>query len=671
MKILKNIMSLSAAALLLVGCTDGFEDINSDKNKIYMPTYQSIFAGSVYKTMNLFSQLNYQRMWSYSRYVTVQAFQNGWLGGNDGVYRTFYVDILRDLRALEKQYADGSNKNAYAAVLTWEAMLYYNMTSLYGPVMMSDAGYTSVDKKQVAYDDEATAYTQILDMLGKAYDSFDATNGGALTKDPVYGGDVDKWKKLANTLRLEVAMNIQNICEDEAREYAAKSLEHEEDIFASADDQLMPKYGTVETADGSYYYIQIWKPLNENGGRYDNVPSLNEYSATYMFSFNDPRMKVWFLQAGASVKGSQPHLIPDFLTRAHDCDVYGCNLTDRATHLNWMMEGKEVRDSLRVRYWIPYVPTADGAGSRTPFGWERQYDPSDPTGVLRMSDPLPGVIDARCYINPKYYAMDASIPMLRYSDACFLQAEAKVKFGLGSKSAESYYNAGIAASFEENGLSSEQLAAFMAQDGIKWGTSHKGFDDTRRLITAQINGADGDEGKLDQIYKQRYFAGWLDGLGAWRLERRTRSLNFPPFFYNGTQTYEEGGDRWYVYPERLDLPESEIQTNKDEYYKAIANLQQKSKEPNTGRWGDNIHTLLQFAKPVPDKAGTIARYQNMHYVDFNMDMQAKYYGKTWEEFVKAARQKVEPIEDETDEQLLKRAFNLEIQSKVGVYTVDE
>lgn len=119
------------------------------------------------------------------------------------------------------------------------------------------------------------------------------------------------------------------------------------------------------------------------------------------------------------------------------------------------------------------------------------------------------------------------------------------------------------------------------------------------------------------------------------------------------------------------MPESEIQTNKDEYYKAIANLQQKSKEPNTGRWGDNIHTLLQFAKPVPDKAGTIARYQNMHYVDFNMDMQAKYYGKTWEEFVKAARQKVEPIEDETDEQLLKRAFNLEIQSKVGVYTVDE
>ncbi|WP_289464333.1 hypothetical protein, partial [Klebsiella pneumoniae] len=81
-------MSLSAAALLLVGCTDGFEDINSDKNKIYTPTYLSIFAGSVYKTMNLFSQLNYQRMWSYSRYVTVQAFQTGWLGGNDGIYRT-------------------------------------------------------------------------------------------------------------------------------------------------------------------------------------------------------------------------------------------------------------------------------------------------------------------------------------------------------------------------------------------------------------------------------------------------------------------------------------------------------------------------------------------------------------------------------------------------------
>ena len=56
----------------------------------------------------------------------------------------------------------------------------------------------------------------------------------------------------------------------------------------------------------------------------------------------------------------------------------------------------------------------------------------------------------------------------------------------------------------------------MAQEGIAWGTSHKGFYDTRKLMTADINGANGTDGQLEQIYKQRWFADFLDGLpGVW------------------------------------------------------------------------------------------------------------------------------------------------------------
>ena len=62
---------------------------------------------------------------------------------------------------------------------------------------------------------------------------------------------------------------------------------------------------------------------------------------------------------------------------------------------------------------------------------------------------------------------------------------------MGSKDAQTYYEEGIRASFEENGLSASS-AAYMAQEGIAWGTSHKGFYDTRKLMTADINGADGN-----------------------------------------------------------------------------------------------------------------------------------------------------------------------------------
>lgn len=672
MKLIKNIGILSLAALSLASCTDGFEGVNSDPNKIYEVTYQSIFPGTVYRTMNAISALNQQRMFSYSRYVSAIAFQNAWSGSAD-VYKQLSIDVLRDLRALDNQYAnDAANKNSYGAILTWEALVYYQMTSLYGPIIMSEAGYHGSDQKSFAFDDEAQAYTQVLEMLDKAYDCFDDKNGGELIQDPVYNGDVDKWRKLANTLRLEVAMNIQNIDENKAREYAAKSIEHEDELFASLDDQLSPKYGTVESADMSYYYNRYYKADLETNTRWDNIPSLNEYFATYLFSFNDPRLQVWFRPSGDVDATETPYLMPDIITRAHDCDVSNCTAENRALHLQWMIDGAEVRDSLRVRYHVPYVPTPDGLTSRRVFSWEFAYDETDPNHQLRVQDPLSATALQRCYIRPKYYAIDCEVPMLRTTDAYFLRAEAKVKFGLGSQSAEDLYNKGVATSFEENGISGS-LAEYMAQDGIKWGTSHTGFDDTRRIYTAKIDGANGTDGQLEQIYKQRYFAGFLDGMNAWRLERRTRSLDFPPFFYAGGQHPEESAEE-YCWPERLYFADVERENNSTEYYKAVENLQAKSKEPNDKRWGDNYYTLLQFAKLVPNKDAKLEYWKSLNYIDFNMDMQAKHYGKNWEEFLKVARTYSGVTQDDVEDDAaglsaLKKAFNFEIQSVIGTYKV--
>lgn len=661
---------LLAATALTTACTDSFEEVNSDPNKIYTVTFQSIFPGTVYRTMNVISELNAQRMLSYSRYAVIAYAQTAWQG-TDGIYREFYVDIMRDLRALEKQYeSDDSNRNTYATILTWKSLVYYQMLSLYGPVILSDANFEDTSKKQFNYDDEADAYETLLKMLTTAYDMYDVEKGGMLTKDPVYDGDISKWKKLTNTLRLEIAMNVQNISTDMAQQYATLSMNNENDIFATQDEQLAIQYGTVDGSDGSYYYTFWYKNQIQTQDNWGNIPSLGEYFATYLFSFKDPRLQTYFRPSGDIRPGCAPYLMPDILTRLHDCDVSNCNATDRALHLQWMIEGKEVRDSLRVRYNIPYVPTADGPGSRTPFGWERMYDPTDPNGNLRVDDPLNTTVDNKCYIQAKYYDIDAVLPILRLTDARFLCAEAKVKFNLGSKSAETYYNEGVTASFEENGLPADSLNKYMAQDGVKWGTSHTGFDDTRRLFTAKIDGANGVEGKLDQIYKQRYFAGFMDGLGAWRLERRTRNLNFPPLFLNGGQAYEEGGDPYYLYPERLVFTDAERQTNRTAYDAAVANLQAKSPEGNEGRWGDNIFTLLQFAKRIPNKAETIAWYRSLHYIDFNMDMQAKYYGKTWEDFLRVARRTVSYTANDTDLDILKRAFQMEVRSTICTYVVE-
>lgn len=671
MKLKNKIIPFLFGATAFTGCIDDFEEINSDPNKMYEVTLQSIFPGTVYRTMNVISELNLNRMMSYSRYVTIGYAQKEWGETGDGLYRQFYVDILRDLSDLEKKYENDANaKNSKATVKTWKAFVYYQMLSLWGPVGLSDAGLNTQDKLSFKYDSEESAYFQILTMLDVAIDSFDPYAVDKLVKDPVYGdGDITKWRKFANTLRLEIAMNLQNISEEKAREYATKSMEHEDWIFSSLDDALVLTYGTTDASDGSLYYTRLYKDgiLKDNWG---NIPSLNEYFATYLFSYNDPRMQVFFHESNHIEPNAVPYRMPDILTRPHDCAVNKCGGDILAQHLQDMMDGKELRDSLRVEYSIDYVPTADGPGGRKPFGWEAPYDKTDPSGNRRIPDPLsmPNERSNRCYIKEKYYAINLSLPLLRWADACFLCAEAKVKFNLGAKSAQEYYEAGILASFAENGIQ-DKAGDYMSQDGIKWNTTGKGFYDTRKLFQASIKGEGGDENHLEQIYKQRYFADFLDGLSAWRMERRTRALDFPPFFHNGTEAYEEGGDKDYAFPERVYFPDVERRTNGEAYYEAISILQANSPAPNEGRWGDNVYTLLHFAKPIPNLEQRIAEYRNIQYVAFNMEIQEKKYGMNYEEFVETAKKKT-GIKDD-DEAALDKAFNFKVSEVIRTYIVEQ
>lgn len=148
-------------------------------------------------------------------------------------------------------------------------------------------------------------------------------------------------------------MNIQNISIDKAREYAAKSMEHEDWLISSLDEALAPKYGNVIDVDNSRYWKLIYKDQIQTSGKYDNLPSMNEYFAVYLYTYNDPRMQCYFEESNKYSKEAAPYLMPDFLTRSHDCKQFGCNATQQALHLQWMIEGYEVRDSLRVRYNIP------------------------------------------------------------------------------------------------------------------------------------------------------------------------------------------------------------------------------------------------------------------------------------------------------------------------------
>ena len=113
-------------------------------------------------------------------------------------------------------HTDGKpNLNAVANI--YRVYLMSVITDVYGDCPYSEAGQGYI--KGIAnakYDSQKDIYYDFFDKLDSASMEIDATKD-KVSGDVIYGGDMAKWKKLANSLRLRYAMRISNVDPDKAR----------------------------------------------------------------------------------------------------------------------------------------------------------------------------------------------------------------------------------------------------------------------------------------------------------------------------------------------------------------------------------------------------------------------------------------------------------------------
>ncbi len=130
-------------------------------------------------------------------------------------------------------HTDGKpNLNAVANI--YRVYLMSVITDVYGDCPYSEAGQGYI--KGIAnakYDSQKDIYYDFFDKLDSASMEIDATKD-KVSGDVIYGGDMAKWKKLANSLRLRYAMRISNVDPDKARKEFEKALTADGGIIESA-----------------------------------------------------------------------------------------------------------------------------------------------------------------------------------------------------------------------------------------------------------------------------------------------------------------------------------------------------------------------------------------------------------------------------------------------------
>ena len=266
--------------------------------------------------------------------------------------------------------------------------------------------------------------------------------------------------------------------------------------MASNDDNAVMQWGLDSDKSSSYYYRSFQKDHKaEQGGEAPIWPCLNEYGYIYFATFNDPRIGKYVRKMNERNPKAKPFLVTDTLTRPHS--AY-CKNSDTKMTIN----GQSVVVATKCANYTQHrsLPTAVKNTLRDSYTYH------DVLGSARQDDYNHSVAQ------PYFVSEDAHWVILTYADACFLRAEAELLYNNNPGRAKTAYEEGIDASMAQWGIT--DYADFKAQDGVKWGTSKEGYHDRRLIYQAKIMGGDnGNDGLLEQIYKQRSFADYFNGLG--------------------------------------------------------------------------------------------------------------------------------------------------------------
>jgi hypothetical protein len=298
----KIVSCLSVLVPLLVssttwtGCTGNFESLNTSKTDLTLLTdaelpylfaraqqQASYTAGSYQTAQNLFADL-------YAQYfaTTTPNFQSDryfmhrtWIEAH---WTPIYTQVVPQLKTLFERTYPSSAENALANI--WWVFAFHRLTDYYGPIPYFDAGVVA---SSVKYDPQHEIYDDFFKRLASATailkNKTDEKPYG--THDIIYAGDVNKWIKFANTLRLRLALRISKVDPGRARTEAEAAIAGGL-MTSPADDAMMIKALTGDDYNG-LATIAGW-------GEFRMSASME----SVLKGYDDPRMGIFFQPAYAT-----------------------------------------------------------------------------------------------------------------------------------------------------------------------------------------------------------------------------------------------------------------------------------------------------------------------------------------------------------------------------------
>ena len=500
---------------ILFSCQQNFEELNQDPDVVDSPPLDAVFT-YVEKTLGTYkgSEWYYDnhQMMPWMQYLVMGEANNGDVNNiqpRGGKYDILYTDIIPHLLEIRSQISEKSDEQQEyyqkLEAVTYVVQVFHalRVTDVFGNIPYSEAGYgRSEGLLDPVYDDQQELFSLFITQLDDAITLLSETSGTYLDlsdADFIYDGDWDKWIKLANALKLRVAVRMESQDLDGAKQIIS-------DVVA---DGRLPE---SDDDNFTFYISDTWQGSSTTNIEWKGTLWAAEPIVEFMKKTIDPRIRIFFEPNGYTQETIDligDGEIPSFIDLANDNEVlYVTEDGEEVYGYRYIGSPVSRNDPTIDEYTFVDNITEVGSSAIQISKWNRRLLENCATRYSGGEKALGAYTDV----------------FLSYSEVCFMMAEFILK-GYTSGSAEDWYIEGVRSSMTtyDDIATKQQLEPIVA--GVKYTYTSITDDEINAYLETPEVKFDG-ENDLEKVYIQQYLNFFRLPDEGYSLGRRT---GYPKF----------------------------------------------------------------------------------------------------------------------------------------------
>jgi Starch-binding associating with outer membrane len=207
-----------------IGCTDKFEDFNTDKKNPAVASGNSLFTNGQKELADQVNQTNVNQniyklvaqYWTETTYIDESNYDLVTRNIPKQIYRYMIRESLRDLNEATTLITEetgvteeATKQNRLMIIQLLKAYTFGQLVDIFGMVPYTEA--LNIENVYPKYDDGASIYSDLITKIDAALAGLNPNEDSFGSADLFYGGDVSAWIKFGNALKVKLGITLADV----------------------------------------------------------------------------------------------------------------------------------------------------------------------------------------------------------------------------------------------------------------------------------------------------------------------------------------------------------------------------------------------------------------------------------------------------------------------------